>query len=291
MDGDRYPELLLVADFGTSEYFVNNSDGTFSRHTQASGVGKEWSGMGSTVGDFNNDGRLDWYATAIYDADEEGRGDGNKLYYNQGDQIFEEGAKAAGVDDGGWGWGAVAVDLNHDGWLDLVETNGWADLLSYTDELSKLWLSNGNGTFTEVAQDSGFEHVADGRGLLRFDYDLDGDQDIVVTANNDALQVYRNELTGAETHWLRVLLDTNNAPHLAPNGIGSKVSVRVGNQSYYRYMLACPHYLTQSELSAHFGLGSASVIDEVRVEWPDGTVTTIRNVDINRTITLSPDAQ
>ncbi len=291
MDGDFYPELLLVADFGTSEYFVNNSNGTFSRHTQESNVGQEWSGMGSTVGDFNNDGRLDWYATAIHDTDNEGRGSGNKLYYNQGNQMFDERAKTAGVDDGGWGWGAVAVDLNHDGCLDLVETNGWADLLSYTDESSKVWLSNGDDTFTEVAQDVGFEHVADGRGLLNFDYDNDGDQDIVVTAVNDKLQLYRNELNGPQINWLRVLLDTKAKPALAPNGLGSKVSARVGNQTYYRYIVACPHYLTQSELSAHFGLGQATMVDELRVEWPDGTLTTMENVPINQTITVSATVQ
>lgn len=291
MDGDHFPELLLVADFGTSRYFVNNADGTFMLHTQQSQVGQEWSGMGSTVGDFNNDGRLDWYATAIYDDDQSGRGDGNKLYYNQGNQNFTENAQAAGVDDGGWGWGALAVDLNHDGWLDLVETNGWEDLKPYKDELSKLWLSNGNGTFSEVAQAVGFEHVLDGRGLLSFDYDNDGDQDIVVTAVDEALQLYRNDLTGATMNWLRVWLDTRADPGLASNGIGSRVSVRVGGQTYYRHILACPHYLTQSELSAHFGLGAAPVVDELRVEWADGTVTTLNNVAINQTMTVAAEAR
>lgn len=291
MDGDHFPELLLVADFGTSRYFVNNGDGAFVQHTQQSQVGKEWSGMGSTVGDFNNDGRLDWYATAIYDAEPSGRGDGNKLYYNQGNQNFAEKAQAAGVDDGGWGWGAIAVDLNHDGWLDLVETNGWEDLKPYKDELSKLWLSNGNGTFREVAQAVGFEHVLDGRGLLNFDYDNDGDQDIVVTAVNQDLQLYRNDLSGANTNWLRVWLDTSAAPGLAPNGIGSQVSVRVGNQTYYRHILACPHYLTQSELSAHFGLRAAPVVDELRIEWADGTVTTMNDVAVNQTITVAAEGR
>ncbi len=291
MDDDYYPELLLVADFGTSQYYVNNGDGTFMEHTQDSAVGKEWSGMGSTVGDFNNDGRLDWYATAIHDADDEGRGDGNKLYYNQGGQKFKEVSQAAGVDDGGWGWGAVAVDLNHDGWLDLVETNGWADLLSYTGEASRLWLSNGDNTFSEVSRAVGFEHVADGRGLLNFDYDNDGDQDIVVTAVNDSLQLYRNELNNPQTNWLRVLLDTSARPNVAPNGLGSKVSARVGDQTFYRYILACPHYLTQSELTAHFGLGSGAMVDELRIEWPDGSVTTMENVPVNQTITVSAEAQ
>ena len=291
MDGDRYPELLLVADFGTSEYFINNGDGSFTQHTSQSNVGLEWSGMGSTVGDFNNDSRLDWYTTAIFDDEPSGRGDGNKLYYNQGQQNFEERAKIAGVDDGGWGWGAIAVDLNHDGWLDLVETNGWADLKPYRDELSKVWLSNGNGSFSEVAQNVGFDHVLDGRGLLNLDYDNDGDQDIVVTAVNDELRLFRNDLGRENTNWLRVILDTSASESLPPNGIGSAVSIRTDNQTQYRQLLACPHYLTQSELSAHFGLGGITTIDELQVTWNDGSVTTLTNVDVNQTITVCPDSK
>lgn len=287
MDGDFYPEILLVADFGTSEYFINNGDGSFTQHTTQSHVGQEWSGMGSTVGDFNNDGWLDWYTTAIYDDEDVGRGDGNKLYYNQGGHNYIEGAQTAGVDDGGWGWGAIAVDLNQDGWLDLVETNGWEDLKPYKDELSKVWLSNGDGTFDEVAQSVGFEHVLDGRGLLNFDYDHDGDQDVVVTAVNDTLQLYRNDLNLSNANWLQVSLDTTGTT-LAPNGIGSIIRIQVGDQTFYRNMLACSHYLTQSELVAHFGLGSETMVDELQVTWADGSVTTLNDISVNQIITITP---
>jgi enediyne biosynthesis protein E4 len=285
-DGDRFPELLLVADFGTSVYYVNNGDGTFAEYTDESGTGLEWSGMGNAVGDFNNDGWLDWYTTAIYDADDVGRGDGNKLYYNLGNHSFDEVAAAAGVDDGGWGWGTVAVDLNHDGWLDLVETNGW-DLPAYVGEMAKVWLSNGDDTFTEVAAATGFDHNLDGRGLLNFDYDNDGDQDIVVTAINDELRLYRNDLAGPDTNWLRVYLDTSSNPVLAPNGFGSRVRLQAGGQTYYRDLVGCSHYLTQSELSAHFGLGAAQVVDELRVEWANGQVTTMAGLAVNQTITVT----
>ena len=63
MDGDRYPELLIAADLGTSKYYRNDGDGSFSEVTAASGTSLDAIGMGSTVGDFDGDGRLDWYVT------------------------------------------------------------------------------------------------------------------------------------------------------------------------------------------------------------------------------------
>ena len=244
--------------------------------------------MGTTIGDFNSDGRIDWYTTAIFDDDQVGRGDGNKLYLNQGGHNFTEVAHDVGVADGGWGWGTVAVDLNLDGLLDLVETNGWSDLDSYRDELSKVWIQNRDGSFQEITEESGIEHRLDGRGLMHFDYDGDGDQDVVITAPVDDLYLYRNDLTGSDTHWLRVILDTTSQPDLAPNGFGSTVAVRAGGTWQYRYVTGCSNYLTQSDFNPHFGLGSASTVDEVRVTWPDGSETVLEAVPADQSIVVSP---
>ncbi len=283
-DGDRYPELLLVADFGTSRYWINNGDGTFDEFTDRSDTGQEWSGMGATTGDFNNDGLLDWYATAIFDDADVGRGDGNKLYLNQGEHQWVEVAADAGVADGGWGWGTVAVDLNQDGLLDLVETNGW-NFPEYTNEMAKVWIAEGDGTFAEVAGESGLHHTLAGLGMLNFDYDGDGDQDIAITSPNDEFKLYRNDTTGGGS-WLRVFLETTT-PGLPPDGIGAKVVATVGDRSYYRWVGGCSNYLTNSELSAHFGLGDATSVDELRVEWPNGEVTSLSPVDVNQTITVT----
>ena len=86
MDGDRYPELLVAADFETSRYFVNNGDGTFTR-LLGTGTCTDENGMGSALGDYDNDGDLDWFVTSIFDDDGVGEGwgiTGNRLYRNDG---------------------------------------------------------------------------------------------------------------------------------------------------------------------------------------------------------------
>jgi len=111
MDGDRYPELLIAADFGTSRYLVNNTDGTFTDFTAGSGTGVDGNGMGATIADFNGDGLFDWYVTSIYTPNPllGIPGTGNMLYMNKGNHVYSESSALTGVKDGGWGWGTVAV--------------------------------------------------------------------------------------------------------------------------------------------------------------------------------------
>ena len=289
MNGDRYPELLVTGDFNTTRYFGNKHNGLFLDQSEAAGIKVPAYGMGSAIADLDNDGRLDWYVTAIYKASF--GGEGNRLFLNQGNDRFSERAAAVGVQDGRWGWGTAAVDLNHDGWLDIVETNGWPLEAQFQNQPARVWLGQETGQFSEVASAVGLTHTLDGRGLLTFDYDNDGDQDVVITSNNEPLQLFRNELTGSDTRWLRIFLDTRALADLPPNGIGAHVQVRVGSTTYHRTIQACATFLSQSELSAHFGLASAVLVDEIRVEWPNGLVTSVQNVMSNQTLKLSAGQQ
>ncbi len=293
MNGDRYPELLLVGDFKGagfigSRYFVNLGNGTFFDLTAGSHTGQEENGMGQTLGDFDNDGRLDWYATSIY-GNPPASWTGNKLYRNLGNHAYLEHAAAAGVHDGGYGWGALAIDFNHDGWLDIGETNGDGSTSGqYFNEQSYLWMNNGNNTYAESAIASGMQDLGKGRAMLRFDYDDDGDQDVVIIQNNQPLNLYRNDLNlgASDTHWLRVFLDTSGTG-MAPDGFGAKVYATTGATTRMRSIDGGTSYVGTSELSAHFGLGGATVVDELRVDWPDGTMTMISGVAAAQTITVA----
>ncbi|MFK7882759.1 MAG: FG-GAP-like repeat-containing protein [Phycisphaerales bacterium] len=282
MDNDLYPELLLVSDFGTTGYFRNNRDGTLTNTTADAKVGDERNGMGQAVGDLNNDGLPDWYVTSI-----ETQSSGNMLYINQGDHRFVESSVAAGVRNGAWGWGAVAVDIDHDSDLDLVATNGW----NGWDSPSYLFLNDGTGTsFTEAAESSGLDHTEQGRGLIRFDADLDGDQDLLFSASGSSpTRFFRNDLDQSTSNWSRISLDTQSHPRLAPNGVGTRVELTDAGVTMHRWIDNGSSYISQSEMTGHFGwpADQDASIDQVRVYWTNGTVTTIQDLPSNTHITIS----
>jgi hypothetical protein len=294
IDDDLYPELLIGGDFKAtgsyvgSRYFKNDRDGTFTDMTNGSGTGHEENGMGQTILDVDNDQRLDWYVTSIYWP--QVNWTGNKLYRNLGAHAFVETSAIANVFDGGYGWGTVGVDVDHDGFEDLAETSGDASPGSPFYAIpARLWINDGDGTFTERATETGFVHSLKGRSLLRVDVDNDGDQDILVFRYAGALTLLRNDLVhDATTAWVRVFLDTAGRAGLAPNGFGAKVYVTAGGVTRMRAIDGGVSFLGTSELSAHVGLGAATTIDEILVRWPDGTTSTRTNVAINQTLTMSP---
>jgi hypothetical protein len=288
MDGDRFPELIWTADFGTSLYFINNTNGTFTEATAAAGVGYESNGMGVTIADMNRDGRLDWYATSIdqaWNTVPHAPGAGNMLYLNLGGHTYAEVSDPSGVSAGWWGWGTSAIDVDHDGDLDLAETNGWFHE-PWLNRPACLWLSGGGSTYIDKAAASGFLHTGDGRGLLNLDADNDGDQDIVVFTRGGRLYYFRNDTFGSCINWLRVVLGTGRSARLAPHGVGAMIRVVAGGRTQFGQVHAGTNFIAQSELTAHFGLRDAAIIDEIRVEWPDGTATTLAGVAVNQTILI-----
>jgi hypothetical protein len=284
MNGDLYPELLISADFDTSRYFVNNGDGTFDDFTVPSGTGLDENGMGQTIGDVDRDEILDWYVTSVHQANPPaGIDNGNMLYMGIGNDVYEERSEAAGCNDGGWGWGTIALDVDHDGWLDLIEVNG-RPAAQWANERAKLFHNLGEAIFEEIAEDSGFDCVGEGRGVVYLDAEQDGDLDVAVCMNESSLEYYRN-LTGTGA-WLQVELDTASNPLLAPNGFGARVEAVVGSVTHVRILNGSPSYLSTSEHVVHFGLDNAVTVDELRVIWPRGQVTTLQGVAVDQRLVI-----
>jgi hypothetical protein len=306
MDGDRFPELLIAGDYGTSRYFLNDGGVRFRDLTAASGTGAGAMGMGSAFGDFDGDGRFDWYLTSVYArTGTESVRNGNQLYLNEGRHRFREASVAAGVNHGGWGWGAAAADLNHDGVLDLVATNGWTRAnhqgdLEWLSEPTRVYLGRAAQAggeaggpvpaFDFVQEQVGLRHRDQGRGLIAFDYDNDGDRDVLIVNLSGPVSLFRNDLTGPATNYLRVFLDRGASTSVAPDGIGALVSIRTRDAEQHRYIGGEGVYLGSGELSAHFGVGAAATIDRLTVTWPDGTVTVLHDVPANQTLMVRHDA-
>lgn len=291
--GDRYPDLLLTCDFATSRLYVNNGPDingriTFRDETEAAGITNDNNGMGATLNDFNGDGKLDWFMTNIYVP--------TANYYNTlymgisvdaaGTPFYIDQAQFRGVQDNGWGWGVVSGDYNNDGDVDIVATNGWPQ---WPNEPTRYWSNDGAGNFNDIAFNAGLSFNIDGRGLVHFDYDKDGDLDLAFVDNGGPFRLYRNDL-GFEgrpfSHYLRIDINTDLHPCLAPMGYGTRVIATYGGREHLRVIDGASSYLGQSELTVHFGLENLTSIDEVRFEWADGSVTSIDNPDIDQQVTV-----
>jgi len=271
MDGDRYPEILWVADFLTSKYFVNNRDGTFTDQTATAGTGLDSNGMGNTFGDYDNDGLLDWYVASRITHDGS-NGSGNMLYRATAiNHVFAEVAVETGCNFGYWGWGVVSVDMNNDGWLDLMATNGFDGL--FANDPSLLYLNTGDGNFVDATTICQMSDAGQGRGVINADFDGDHDQDVIVLNNSQPMVYYRNDLDHSSGDAQSITLDfkTSAVPNLAPNGFGTRVLIDSANHHQLRYLDGGSNYLSQSELSVHAGLGTDTSAT-ITVMWSNGDV-------------------
>ncbi len=292
MDADRYPELILIADTGTSRYYKNDRDGTFTDMTHTVHGINTANAMGIDVGDINNDGLLDMYISSITYTTT--GGPGNVLLIQNPDGTFDNTARDNGTYDGYWGWGVLMQDFDHDRDLDLAETNGF--LGAYGSNPAVLFENHGDGdTFSEIAQQSGFLHTGQGRGMCRIDIENDGDLDIVIFENVGQLRLYENllidgEQTPPDRNWVRVVLDTSARDSLAPQGLGAMVRVITDEQTRMLPIHCGTNHACSSPIETHAGLDSETQINAVQVEWSDGTFTTLGGVDANQILTISAPA-
>lgn len=293
VDSDGWPDLLVAADFGGSRVLHNDGDGTFTDVTDPAVITDE-NGMGAAIGDYDNDGDLDWFVSSIWDPNGivEGhwRISGNRLYRNAGDGTFSDATDAAGVRIGYWGWGSTFADLDDDGHLDLVHVNGWGprnipESSEFHADPARVFLANGDGTFSESAAALGAADTGEGRGVVAFDYDRDGDLDLFYANNSGAPVLLRND--GGANRSLSVALLGRGGNHEA---IGARVRATTGATTQMRELRAGSNFESQDPAEAHFGLGSAVSVDELRVTWPGGTETVLHDVAADRSLVLSQAA-
>ena len=289
IDNDGWLDLLIAADFDTTQVYRNNQDGSFSNITTDDITDEN--GMGTAVGDYDNDGDLDWFVSSI---DSSGIS-GNRLYQNRGDGSFADVTEKAAVRYGGWGWGSCFADFNQDGYLDIFQVNGYGrPAVNYQGEsslqASVLFISSGKRwfrgiTFVEQAEALGVADLAHGRGVACMDYDRDGDLDIIVANNNQPPNIYRNNGV-KERRFLNIRLQ-GISPN--PQAIGARIVVKADGKKQMRELRAGTNYLSQDLIEAHFGLGDAEIVDEIEIIWPSQHTTTLHDVPVDQFLLIGSE--
>ncbi len=207
-DGDGYDDIYFVNQLGPNALYKNNGDGTFVDVTAKAGVGVgDRICVAATFADYDNDGKQDLFVTST-------RG-GNILFHNEGNGRFRDVTKEAGLELIAHSATATFVDLDNDGYLDLIVTNTaqWTndydsrakyypgvadlfDLIMSPKEYNVVYHNNGDGTFTNITEKSGLAGRGWGGDVAVFDYDGDGRMDVLITNMFGASQLYHNQGDG-----------------------------------------------------------------------------------------------
>jgi hypothetical protein len=217
---------------------------------------------------------------------------------------FEDLASSLGVDLGGWSWGAQFGDLNNDGTQDLYVVNGYVsagERSSYWYDFSEIavghssiigdaknwpamrgrsfsgyqrkrvWLNDGLGRFTEVAQVVGATDTFDGRAVALADFGHRGVLDVVVANQRGPLLLYRNTVVPGR-HWIQFALEGTSGNR---SGIGARVEVQWNGHRQVQEVMAASGFAAQNQRPLHFGLGSSATVDRVIIRWPSGHQQTV----------------
>jgi enediyne biosynthesis protein E4 len=290
-DDDGWPDIYVACDSTPSILYHNNHDGSFTDRAVIAGAafnedGREQAGMGSTVADYDGDGKLDIFKTNFSD-------DTSTLYRNNGNGTFDDVTYAAGLGlyTRYLGWGTMFLDFDNDSWPDLLLVNGHVypevdkqNLGSSYEEPRILYHNNGNKTFSDISAEagSGITAIHAGRGLAIGDLWNDGRTSAVITNMNAGPSLLVNQIRSAN-HWigLRMVGTKSNR-----DGIGAKVMVKAGSRVLVNEVRSGSSYDSNNDMRLHFGLGAASKVEWVQVRWPSGLNEQFDNVPVDAIQTL-----
>jgi hypothetical protein len=312
--GTGYPEIFLANDYGYPELWINEGGKHFHNIGKEAGVSKApKSGMNASLGDVVNNGKFAIYVSNI--TEDVFLLQGNNLWVQTdatkpGELSYENQANGMGVENGGWSFGAQFGDLNNDGFQDIYLVNGyisgspdtyWYDYgkVSFGNaaiirdaanwppikgrtlsgyEQKRVWLNDGAGRFTEVAQAVGATDRYDGRGIALADLWNRGCLDVLVANQKGPFLIYRNEVT-KENHWIGFDLEGTKSNRSA---IGAIVTVYWNGMKQAQVVSGGVGFCAQNDRRLHFGLGKTTKVDKVEIRWPSGKIETLSSPEVDR---------
>jgi len=294
-DNDGRLDIFQANDAAANFLYHNNGDGTFSEVALEAGVafdpnGNARGGMGVDAEDLDGDGYLEIFVANF-------SGETNALFHNNKDGLFTEITNKLGLGTVSIpmsGFGSRFFDYNNDGLVDLFVHNGHPFepinkiFPSTTYKEPPFLFENTGKGFRDVAAEHGspLKKFYPGRGLAVGDLDNDGDSDLLLMNVGEPPVLLRND-GGNGNHWLGINLTGTKSNR---DAVGAKVTVMADGRRRSKHRLGGTSYCSASDPRLLFGLGSSARIDEVKVSWPSGQTSTLKNVRANQYLTIKESA-
>jgi len=285
-DNDGWPDFFVACDSTASLYFHNKRNGTFEEISLATGLavnedGREQAGMGATAADYDGDGNLDIFKTNF-------SSDTNTLYRNLGNGTFSDVTTQAGlaVQTRSVKWGAAFVDIDNDGWKDLVVAAGhvypFVEKYGLGEEFRQprlLFWNRGDGQFFDMSSTAGPGITAkhSSRGIAVGDLDNDGSEEIVIVNLFEPPSLLKNFGPRGNALLIRALTASGR------DAIGARITVTAGHRKQIDEVRSGGYHISRSDFRVHFGLGPITKVD-VTIRWPQGATETLKDVAANQWI-------